>query len=119
MKLRKVLAAAALGIGLLAAQDQSGAYKVGAGVTPPKVLSRVDPAYTPEASEAKLEGTVLLSVVIGADGTAHDINVVRHLGGGLDEQAVIAVQKWRFAPGEKNGTPVSVRAQIEVNFRIK
>ena len=87
--------------------------------TAPKVVSRVDPEYTKEASDAKLEGTVLLSIVVGADGIAHDINVVKGIGSGLDEKAVLAVRKWHFDPGTKDGQPVSVKARIEVNFRLK
>src|SRR5579863_1981699 len=100
MTIRKVFAAAILSMGLLSAmpadQDggQGGVYKVGGNVSAPRVLSRVDPDYTPEASAAKVEGTVLLSVVIGTDGMAHDINVVKGIGSGLDEKAVQAIQKW-------------------------
>jgi TonB family protein len=120
MTFPKALAGMVLGLGLLsAAQDQNGVYRVGGGVSAPRVLSRSDPAYTPEANAAKVEGTVLLSIVIGTDGMAHDVNVVKALGSGLDEQAVIAVQKWHFQPAEKDGQPVKARAQIEVNFKIK
>ena len=61
---------------------------------------------------------MLLSVVIGTDGLAHDINVVSGIDSGLDLNAVAAVQKWQFQPGTKDGEPVAVRAQIEVNFRL-
>ena len=43
--------------------------------------------------------------------------VVRALGLGLDEKAIEAVMKWRFQPGLKDGKPVTVAAQVEVNFR--
>ena len=100
-------------------QGTSGeVFKVGGEVSAPRVLRKVDPEYTTEAHDAKLSGSVLLSVVIGTDGTAHDINVVKPLGMGLDEKAVEAVQKWHFEPGMKDGEPVQVRAQIEVNFRL-
>ena len=82
------------------------------------MLTRVDPVYTDEAKAAKISGAVLLSVVIGTDGLAHDINVVNGIDSGLDLSAVAAVQQWHFEPGMKDGEPVAVRAQIEVNFRL-
>jgi protein TonB len=120
MLIKTALVGAVISFGLLAQQGASGdVFKVGGGVTAPRVTQRQDPEYTKEASDAKVEGTVLLSVVVGSDGIAHDINVTRSLGSGLDEKAVQAVQKWRFAPGTKDGAPVNVKASIEVNFRLK
>jgi TonB family protein len=60
----------------------------------------------------------MLAVVIGVDGKASSISVVRSLGMGLDEKAIDAVQKWRFKPGFKDGKPVPVKANLEVNFRL-
>jgi TonB family protein len=61
---------------------------------------------------------VVLSVEVGPDGLAHNIQVLRSIGMGLDEKAVEAVQKWTFLPGKKDGVPVTVQATIEVNFRL-
>jgi TonB family protein len=93
-------------------------YKMGEGMTPPRVLRKIDPQYPDEARDAKIEGTVLLSVVIGTDGLAHDINVVTTPDSGLGVKAVEAVEQWKFQPGSKDGEPVAVRAQIEVNFKL-
>jgi TonB family protein len=65
-----------------------------------------------------MTGTVLVSVVIGADGVPGQIELVRGAGFGLDEKAAEAVSKWRFKPATKDGAPVRVKAQIEVNFRL-
>lgn len=91
---------------------------LGAPITPPSIIHKVEPQYSKEARMAKFEGTVLLSVVIGTDGSAHDFRIVRPLGLGLDEAAVAAVSKWQFKPGVKDEQPVSVFSQIEVNFRL-
>ena len=111
-------------VGTVAAAPQTQApdetiYKVGNGITAPKLLSRIDPQYTPEAKADKVAGTVTLLVVIGTNGAARDIAVEQGLGSGLDEKAVEAVQQWLFQPGMKDGIPVSVRATIEINFKLQ
>jgi len=116
-----VFAGAVIAIGLLNGKqsaDQDGAYRMGPGVSSPRLVYKVEPSYSDEARAAKLDGPVRISLIVGTDGLAHDINVVRSLGMGLDEKAVEAVQKWRFQPGTKDGQPVRVRAIIEVNFKL-
>jgi protein TonB len=68
------------------------------GVTMPTCIYCPDPRYTDEAREAKLQGSVTLQVLVGVDGRAAQIRVVRGLGMGLDDRAVQIVQGWRFAP---------------------
>lgn len=95
-----------------------GAYRIGGGVSPPSILYKVEPEYSEEARKAKFQGTVLLFVVVDEHGNPRDIKVIRPLGLGLDQKAVEAVEKWKFSPGKKDGKPVPVQAQIEVNFRL-
>jgi TonB family protein len=95
-----------------------GVYRVGNGVTQPSVISKTDPEYAEEARIAKMAGTVKVSALVGVDGTAQDVHVTKSAGLGLDEKAVEAVGTWRFKPGEKNGMPVPVMVDIEVNFRL-
>jgi bla regulator protein BlaR1 len=110
------------GIGVVSLQTSSAqmpqVYSVGGDVTSPSVIYKVDPAYTEEARQQKIAGTVGLSVIVGTDGLAHDININKSLDPGLDRQAAEAVAQWHFAPGTLNGEPVAVRAAIEVNFRL-
>ena len=77
-----------------------------------------DPVYSEEARKAKYQGTVLLWAIVDASGRARKIRVVKSLGLGLDEEAVRAVQNWRFRPAERKGNPVPVYMNIEVNFRL-
>jgi periplasmic protein TonB len=95
-----------------------GVYRVGGGVSAPKVLYKVDPEYSEEARKAKYSGTVLISLIVDQSGRAQNIKVVRSLGLGLDEKAMEAVAKWKFQPGMKGGQAVAVQATIEVNFRL-
>ena len=93
-------------------------YKVGAGVTAPRVISKAEPEYSEEARKARFQGSVVYTLVVEADGQPSGIRVIRPLGMGLDEKGIEAVSKWRFAPGMKDGVPVPVIATIEVNFRL-
>jgi len=94
------------------------AFRVGGGVSQPSVVYKVDPEYSEEARKAKYSGTVLLQLIVDVDGRAKNIKVMKGVGLGLDEKAVEAVQKWKFAAGKKNGQAVPVYATVEVNFRL-
>lgn len=85
----------------------------------PRQLKSPSPQYSPEARTARVEGIVLLSVVVLANGATDHITVISPLGYGLDEEAIKAVSAWRFQPGMKNGKPVDVRVYVEVTFRLK
>ena len=97
---------------------ESRVYNVGGGVTSPRLIRKVEPRYTEKALDAKLEGSVMLSMEVWEDGKAHNIRVLRGIGMGLDEKAVEAVEQWVFKPGTKNGQPVRVLAQVQVTFRL-
>jgi TonB family protein len=89
-----------------------------ADVTPPAVIVKVDPVYTDSAKRAGTSGTVVLALTVSPDGTAQDVRVVSPLDPGLDAAAMSVVPRWRFKPGEKNGVPVAVPAQIDFTFRV-
>ena len=95
-----------------------GVFHVGGGVSAPKKIYDPDPEYSEEARKAKYQGTCVLYVVVGPDGKPRDIRVSRTLGLGLDEKAIEAVKSWRFEPAMKDGKPVSVAINIEVDFRL-
>jgi len=95
-----------------------GIYRVGGGVSAPRTLFSPDPEYSEEARRAKFQGTVVLWLIVGADGTPRDMRVVRSVGMGLDEKALDAVRTWRFEPARKDGQPVAVQINVEVSFRL-
>jgi TonB family protein len=99
------------------ANDQ--ASKAGSGVAAPTLLHKLEPSYSVEARAAKVQGTVVLSVVIGTDGAASDVQLRKGVGYGLDEQALNAITQWTFKPGMRDGMAVPVQATIEVNFRLQ
>ena len=61
---------------------------------------------------------MVLWCVVGPDGRVRDVKVQRSLGLGLDEKAIEAVKTWKFEPARKDGTPVAVQINVEVNFRL-
>jgi len=84
---------------------------------PPAVTFRVTPRYPREARQARVEGTVLLRVIVGRDGAVErEIQVIRSLPA-LDAAAIAAIAQWRFSPAlGHSGQPV--RVIIEVPFRF-
>lgn len=80
--------------------------------------SSVDATYPMLARQARVEGSVVLQALIGADGLIQDIRV---LSGPaiLSSAAREAVRQWRFKPYLQNGQPVETKAKITVNFTIK
>ena len=93
-------------------------FRIGGGVTQPRILQKIEPTYAEEARKAKLQGTVELKVVVGADGKTRDIQVAKSLGLGLDEKAIDAVTAWVFQPATKAGQPVNVYSSISVRFHL-
>lgn len=78
-----------------------------------------DPLYSDEARKIKVQGSVILSVLVGADGRARDIRVVSGLGMGLDENAIQAVRSWKFAPAKDAAQhPVASWIKVETVFRL-
>ena len=89
-----------------------------AGFKYPVPLSQVEAEYSHEARSAKLEGFVLVSVLITEDGLSTNAQVIRPLGEGLDEKALQAVSKWRFRPAVMDGIPAPCHITVMVDFRL-
>ena len=97
-----------------------GVYRAGGAVSAPRLITEVKPRYTSEALLKRIQGTVVLEVIVTADGCASQIHIVRSLDtGGLDEEAVAAVAQWRFEPGRLGAAPVDVLVRIELDFVLR
>ncbi len=95
-----------------------GAYRMGSGISPPQTLKTVQPTYTNDALAKKVEGEVILEVIILAEGKIGPVRILRGLSAGLNQQAIECVRQWRFVPGKFKGQPVDVVAEIAVEFSI-
>jgi TonB family protein len=85
----------------------------------PKCISCPPAEYDRRAADKGLEGTVTLNVIVGTNGKASDIIVVKGLPYGLTQKAIEAVGRWTFKPAlTSQGQPVEVRQTIEVTFHL-
>lgn len=95
-----------------------GVEKVGGAVKPPRAIYAPEPDFAEAARAAGYQGVCTLTLVVGVDGIPRDVKVVHPLGMGMDERAVIAVQRWRFDPARKDGRPVAVQIAVEMDFHL-
>ncbi|HTF44648.1 MAG TPA: energy transducer TonB [Terriglobales bacterium] len=94
-------------------------YRPGvAGVTLPRAIYDPDPEYSEEARHSRYQGSVVLFLIVDAQGQPRDLRLQRSLGMGLDEKAMAAVSKWRFQPATLHGLPVATQINVEVTFRL-
>ena len=100
-------------------EEENGVYRSGSrGVSNPKVVYAPSPAYRDKSRKAKVQGTVILEIVVTAEGTTRDITLKKSLSPDLDQSAIETVGKWKFEPAMKDGQPVAVRMAVEVSFRL-
>jgi len=112
-----------MGHGIGAGPGSGGGYggglmSVGGGVSAPIVIHSAEPEFTNQARNADFQGTVEIRLIVDSQGDPQDVHVIRHLGMGLDEEAVKAVEQYRFRPAVYQGHPVSVQMIITVAFHL-
>ena len=91
--------------------------RVSQGVTEGLLIHGVKPQYPTIAREARVQGTVVLKVIIAKDGTIQNLQLVS--GSPLLAPAAIeAVKEWRYKPYYLNGQPVEVETDITLNFDL-
>ena len=105
--------------GRAAAATPAAGWSGSAGsVSAPVVLYQPEPEFSEEARKAKVAGNVLVYLQVDNTGHPQHVRVIRGIGLGLDEKAVEAVRQYKFKPAMKNGQPVTVEMNVEVNFQI-
>jgi len=75
--------------------------------------------YPTNAQRKGIEGTVIVAFVVNIYGTTTDIEILRSVGGGCDEEVIRIVQgspKW--TPGMQRGTPVRTRMRLPLRFML-
>lgn len=75
--------------------------------------------YPRIAAQQRMEGTVILRVLVGADGVPQEIQIDKSSGHAvLDRAARDAVMKWRFEPGTRNGEPFAAYGLVPIAFKL-
>jgi len=73
--------------------------------------------YTKEAKAANVHGLVITQFVVATDGSITDVNIVKKLGYGLDEEAVRVINSFpKFKPAMQDGKPVAFRYTLPFRF---
>lgn len=89
-----------------------------APLLPAEIISKPTPSYTAEARSLKIQGEVLLEVVLEASGNLHVLRVIRGLGHGLDDNAVKAAEQIRFKPALRDGQPADSKVLLHIVFQL-
>jgi protein TonB len=93
-------------------------YELGNGVTAPKPVYTPDPEYSERARKKKINGTVVVAMIVTPEGRVRDVKIAKSLDEGLNKQALAAVRTWKFEPATKDGKPVAVHLNVDVSFRV-
>lgn len=91
--------------------------RVGGNTQAANLVSKLAPVYPALAKQARIQGTVRFSAVIGKDGSVVNLQLISGhplLVGPAQE----AVKQWVYKPTLLNGAPVEVVTQIDVNFTL-
>ena len=99
-------------------QVRPKAAEVTPKMVPAEIISKPTPAYTEDARRARVEGEVLLEVVLEASGHIKVLRVVRGLGHGLDESAIRAAEQINFKPALRDGQPADSTAVLHIIFQL-
>ena len=103
---------------LLAFRAEPPPVRLHAGMPPPKKVVDVAPVYPPRARAARVQGAVILDILVDAEGRVQKVDVLRSIPL-LDQAAIDAVRQWRFAPSRTNGTPTAVVMAVTVTFALR
>lgn len=84
----------------------------------PVVINEVRPKFTEEAITNRVEGVVIVRLLVGTDGQVKEASIVRGLPDDLDEMAIEAAYKLKFKPAMKDGKAVARWTRVSIEFRL-
>jgi TonB family protein len=89
-------------------------------IVAPTIAKYTTPAlYSDQARRHRAEGVVTVALHVDDRGRVTNARVVKGLGDGLDQNALVAVRQWRFQPGTSDGRPVAMDAEVDIEFNLR
>ena len=89
-----------------------------ASSTNPKITHFAKPNYPEMARRAQIEGTVIVKVLVGPDGSVRDAQILQGVNPLLNNAALVAARKCKFIPGKQRNIPVKAWMALPFNFRL-
>lgn len=86
-------------------------------VVPPEIVTKAEPAFNRFAAQLQVNGTSTVHVVIDRNGIPVRFQVVRAVGGGMDEATLQAISQYRFQPATRSGVPVESETEVSLSYR--
>ena len=78
-----------------------------------------NPSYPEQARRLGVEGTVIVVFVVNTDGSISDVDILRGIGGGADEEAIRVVENApAWSPGKQNGEAINTRMRLPIRFKL-
>ena len=81
-------------------------------------MKNVPPVYPPIALSARIQGAVVMDIVVGIDGSVVDAQIVRSIPL-LDPAALEAARQWKFEPPIVDGVPTPIVMMMTTTFSLK
>lgn len=104
-------------LAVTAMQEDQPPLRISLGVAEQNITFRVNPSYPEAAKPARIQGKVVLSVLVSGEGKVDSIKVIS--GHPLFIQpAIDAVKQWEYRPFLLNGKPCRVSTTVEVPFSL-
>jgi periplasmic protein TonB len=95
-----------------------GPVRISGGVMAKNQISKVSPEYPAMATLKRLNGDVVLRILISKTGTIEKAEVMRSTDPVFNQASIDAVRQWRYRPFLLNGEPVEVDNTVVVSFRL-
>jgi TonB family protein len=116
---RRSIANASFGDSTIAARANGVREATPEALTAPlEIQFKPRPVYSEEARRLHIEGEVEIEMMFEASGAVHIVRVVRGLGHGLDEAAMVAARGIRFRPAQRGGRPADCSAMVHIAFQL-